>query len=220
MKRNNLAVIPNGVRLEAPRDDRIAWRHRLGVDENDFVGCMVANFSRTKDHATAVRAWRLVVDQLATGCRRAMLVLAGRDDGTVNSINELIQELDLDRDVCILDSVDDVAGLLASSDIGVHCSEHEGCPNAVLEEMAAGLPVVATDNEGVRIVLREGAETFIASHQDVEGIAKRILQFALDSELGTRVGRNNKQRISDCYSVETMCRETVRFIDHALKHTV
>lgn len=213
-----LAVVPNGVRLEVPRDDRITWRHRLGVDENVFVGCMVANFSLTKDHATAVRAWRLVVDKLASHHRRGMLILAGRDDGTVSLIRPLIRELDLDRDVRILDSVDDVTGLLFSADLGVHCSEAEGCPNSVLEKMAAGLPVVATDNEGVRMVLGEGAETFIAPHQNAEGIAQRILQFALDSEYGTNVGRNNKQRISDCYSVETMCRETARFIDHALKH--
>ena len=213
----HLAVIPNGVQLEPLRNTRIVWRERLCVEENDFVGCMVANFSKLKDHATAVRAWRLVVDQLAKCCRRAMLVLAGRDDGTVNSISELIRELDLGRNVCILGSVDDVAGLLASSDIGVHCSEHEGCPNAVLEEMAVGLPVVASDNSGVRMALGEGSEAFLARYQDSEGIAQRILEFAMDSNYRAIVGKNNRQRILEHYSVETMCRETTVFIENAIK---
>lgn len=212
-----LAVIPNGVRLDPPRNTRIAWRERLGAEENDFVGCMVANFSKLKDHATAVRAWRVVVDQLAICRQRAMLVLAGRDDGTVNSISELIRELDLGRSVCILDSVDDVAGLLASSDIGVHCSEHEGCPNSVLEEMAAGLPVVASDNSGVRMALGERSEAFLARYQDSEGIAQRILEFVMDSNYRAIVGKNNRQRILKHYSVETMCRETTVFIENALK---
>lgn len=213
-----LAVIPNGVRLEPPRDDRISWRRRLGVDENGFVGCMVANFSQLKDHATAVRAWRFVVNQLATCGRRAMLVLAGRDDGTASSINSLIRELDLDRDVCILDSVDDVTGLLASCDIGVHCSEHEGCPNAVLEEMAVGLPVAGSDNSGVRMALGEGCEAFLALYQDSEELAQRILKFAMDSKYRTIVGDNNKKRVLDFYSVETMCSETTKFIENALKY--
>ena len=215
--RQHLTVIPNGVHLEPSRNDRISWRHRLGVEENDFIGCMVANFSQLKDHATAVRAWRLIVDQLATCCRRAILVLAGRDDGTVNSIRLLIRELDLDRNVCILDSVDDIPGLITSCDIGVHCSEHEGCPNAVLEEMAVGLPVVASYNSGVRMVLGEGGEAFLAQYQDSEGLAQRILVFAMDSDYRAMVGKKNKQRILDHYSVETMCSETTIFIENALK---
>ncbi len=218
VERERLAVIPNGVRLDPPRDDCHVWRLRLGVAGNDFVGCMVANFSELKDHGTVVRAWRLVVDQLAVRGQRAVLVLAGRDDGTASSITSLIRELDLEGNVCLLGAVDDVAGLLASCDIGVHCSEHEGCPNAVLEEMAAGLPVVASDNDGVRMVLGDSAGPFLASHQDAEGIARRILQVALDRGYGARVGKDNQQRISNRFSFETMCRETAQFIDHALRN--
>lgn len=215
--RRRLAVIPNGVRLELPRNDRISWRDRLGVEENDFVGCMVANFSQLKDHGTAVRAWRRVVGQLAACNRRALLVLAGRDDGTAHSVSLLIRELGLDRDVRILDAVDDVPGLLAACDMGVHCSEHEGCPNAVLEEMAVGLPVVASDNNGVRMVLGEGGEAFLAQYRDWEGLAQRILEFAMDDQYGAKVGKNNKQRILDCYSVEAMCSHATRFIENAFK---
>lgn len=218
--KERLTVIPNGVRLDPPCDNRHTWRLRLGVADSDFVGCMVANFTKLKDHGTAVRAWRVVVDQLlATRSRRAVLVLAGRDDGTAVSITSLIRELDLEGDVCLLDAVDDVTGLLASCDIGVHCSEHEGCPNAVLEEMAAGLPVVASDNDGVRMVLGDGAEPFLAPHRDAEGIAQRILRVALDSDYRESVGKSNQQRISNGFSIETMCRETAHFIDHALRHT-
>ncbi|WP_191966179.1 glycosyltransferase [Oryzomonas japonica] len=215
--RQRLAVIPNGVRLELPRNDRISWRDRLGAGEGDFVGCMVANFSQLKDHGTAVRAWRRVVGQLAACNRRALLVLAGRDDGTAHSISLLIRELGLGGDVRILDAVDDVPGLLAACDMGVHCSEHEGCPNAVLEEMAVGLPVVASDNSGVRMVLGEGGEVFLAPYRDSEGLAQRILEFAMDGHYRAKVGKNNKQRILDCYSVEAMCSHATRFIENAFK---
>lgn len=212
-----LTIIPNGIRLAPPQNDRPSWRRRLGIEDNDFVGCMIANFSPIKDHATAVRAWRSVVNHLVTCRRRAVLVLAGRDDGMVDGLRALIHELHLERDVRILDAVDDVAGLLASCDVAVHCAEHEGCPNAVLEEMAAGLPVVASDNNGVRMILGDEGKSFIAPFQDSEGIAQRILHLALDSENRTTVGRNNIQRIQNNHNIETMCSNITQFIAHTLK---
>ena len=210
--RQRIAIIPNGVHLEPARTDRRSWRRLLGVEEQDFVGCMLANFSIHKDHATAVKAWRMVVDRLATSSRRALLVLAGRDDGTAESIRSLLRELDLERDVRILGFVDDVTGLLASCDIGIQCAEHEGCPNAVLEEMAAGLPVVASDSDGVRAVLGEGGDAFLARYQDAEGIAHRIVALAADSDARVMAGTHNRQRIRNQYSVEVMCAETTGFI--------
>jgi glycosyltransferase involved in cell wall biosynthesis len=217
VNQEHVVVIPNGVRLDPPRDNRHTWRLQLGVEDNDFVGCMVANFSQLKDHVTAVRAWRLVVDKLDIYGRRAMLVLAGRDDGTVKSINSLIRKLNLEKNVCILDSVDDVSGLLASCDVGVHCSEHEGCPNAVLEEMLAGLPVVATYNDGSRKVLGVGADAFLAQHQNSDDIAQSIINLAIDNDYRVKVGNLNKQRALEMFGVEAMCSETTKFIVHTLR---
>lgn len=204
-----LAVVPNGIQLEPPIDDRKTWRSRLGVSSIDFVGCMLANFSKLKDHVTAVKAWRLVVDNLEKRGRHALLVLAGRDDGMAGSVRTLIRELKLENNVCIIESVEDVSGLLLASDIGIHCAEQEGCPNAVLEEMASGLPVVATDNSGVRMVLRDSCDAFIANQQDLATLANLIIPFALDDNYRLRIGKSNMQRVAECFTVEKMCTDTV-----------
>ena len=64
-------------------------------------------------------------------------------------VEALIQELKIVSSVRLVGEVPDLANLLGALDLGVFSSRFEGCPNGVLECMAAGLPVVATDIPGI-----------------------------------------------------------------------
>src|SRR5215203_7381277 len=108
---------------------------------------MVADLHSNKDHATLLRAWRKIV----MTCN-AVLVLAGRHDDAYESLVVLSYELGIERNVRFAGHVSDVPGLLSAVDIGVFSSLSEGCPNGVLECMAAGLAVAGTDIEGLREV--------------------------------------------------------------------
>src|ERR1051325_11735599 len=90
-----IRVIPNGIELAPPQSDRRTWRARLDLDDTTFVACMIANLHANKDHATLLKAWRLVVNTLN---QRAVLVLAGRHYGAYESLVHLTNELDLASD--------------------------------------------------------------------------------------------------------------------------
>ena len=202
-------VVQNGIESTQPKLDRREWRERLGIDDTVFVACMIANLHANKDHETLLRAWRLVLTALEWEGRKALLVLAGRPYAAYESLVALTKELAIESRVCFTGQVDDVAGLLQVSDIGVFSSRSEGCPNGLLECMAAGLAVAATDIEGIREVVGQSGSELLAPVEDAEVLSRIILKLATDPALCASHGVENKKIISDNYSAERMCEEMI-----------
>jgi glycosyltransferase involved in cell wall biosynthesis len=203
-------VIPNGIEAQLPQADRTAWRTRLEIDDAAFVACMVANVHANKDHATLLKAWRLVVKALKQRGRKAVLVLAGRHYGAYESLVDLTNELEIASNVRFAGYVSDVAGLLGAVDLGVFSSCSEGCPNGVLECMAAGLAVVGTDIEVIREVA--GESEFLAPCGNAKRFAEQILKLAADPALCATIGAANQSRIKARYNARRMCEDTVSLL--------
>ncbi|HXQ72934.1 MAG TPA: glycosyltransferase family 4 protein [Pyrinomonadaceae bacterium] len=211
-----VTVIPNGVESVAADMDRSAWRERLEVDDRAFVACMVANLHLNKDHATLLCAWRKVVSEFATNGRSALLVLAGRHDGAYESLASLASELQIDDHVRFAGPVSDVRGLLSAVDVSVFSSRSEGCPNAVLESMAAGLPVAGSDIKGIRDVVGSGGAQFLAPAGDADSLAEVLMNMAKNPELCSRIGTENSERVKQKYDSLRMCRETAALLAELL----
>jgi glycosyltransferase involved in cell wall biosynthesis len=205
-------VVQNGIEEGKPQLDRKAWREQLEIDEASFVACMVANLHLNKDHQTLLREWSTVMVAMQKKKRSAVLVLAGRHDGAYESLVALTHEVGIVSSVRFVGPVSDVSGLLSAVDLGVFSSFSEGCPNAVLEYMAAGLAVAATDIEGVREVVGPKGAPFLASAENPGALARIILQLADDPELRCRVGAENQQRIRERFAARRMCEETVSLL--------
>jgi glycosyltransferase involved in cell wall biosynthesis len=203
-------VIPNGVALAAPELDRRAWRERLAVDDRCFVACMVANLHANKDHATLLRAWRDVMSKLQG--REALLVLAGRRDGAYESLASLTTELKIDDSVRFVGPVSDVSGLLSAVDVSVFSSRSEGCPNAVLESMAAGLPVAGSDIEGIREVVGPAGARLLAAPGDADGLTAVLTALANDDQMRVEMGAANRERVRNNYDSLRMCKETTALL--------
>jgi glycosyltransferase involved in cell wall biosynthesis len=192
---DRVRVIHNGIQLASPQLDRAAWRSSLGLRDDAFTVCMVANLTKFKDHTTLLRAWRLVVDELENQGRSGVLLLAGRFDQTHDHLKALAFDLNLGKSVRFLGSVKDVSGLLAAVDLAVLSSLSESSPNGILEAMAVGLAVVGTDNPGMREVVGPDGCQFLAPPGDAEAFANRILRLATDPSLRAEVGSANALRI-------------------------
>jgi glycosyltransferase involved in cell wall biosynthesis len=206
-------VVHNGIERSTPQADRNTWRKRLDIDDATFMACMVANLHTNKDHETLLKAWRTVMTSLAQRGRNAVLVLAGRHDGAYESLVALTRELNIERGVRFAGPVSDVAGLLTAADIGVFSSRSEGCPNGVLECMAAALPVAATDIEGVREVL--GSSNLLAPVGDAAALSGTILKLAADQAMCSVLGAQNRIRAVEMYDARRMCKELVETFGRA-----
>jgi len=193
-RRDRVHVIRNAALVDPPRDDRAAWRSRLGVSDSAFVVTMVANLHRWKDHETLLRSWAVVCAELE---EELLLVLAGNRGETFEELERLTVDLEISQRVLFLGLVSDVAGLLAASDASVllnRMEEGEGCPNAIIESMVTGLPVVASDIGGSREVLGPDLKAWLAPPLDVRAVADRLLALARNDELRKKVGETARRR--------------------------
>lgn len=198
-------VIPNGVEFQTPREDQSTWRRRLGLSPADFVAGMVANLSHYKDHSTLLEAWRCVLDKAPPDTGAPILLLAGRHDDAYEALCLQASRLALGNHVRFLGPIDDVAGLLQILDVGVYSSRAEGSPNAVLEYMAAGVPVVATDIPGIREVVGEAGQPWLAQAGDALALATLVLEAIHRPVELQELGLRNRARAEGLYSMSQMC---------------
>lgn len=205
-------VINNGIEIPesvGPAD----WRERLGVANDDILIAMTANLSAYKDHFTLLQAFsKLQKSEVGTHCR---LVLAGRLGETTQKIKALAFDLGLCSELLLpgLVPMNEVGHLLAATDILVHSSVMEGCPNSALEAMAHGLCVLGTDISGMRQALGEDlAYQYLAPPGDSDRLAQLMQKMAADPLRRTEAGEKNRRRVRSEFSVQRMTQAVLETI--------
>lgn len=166
-------VIPNAVDLarfhppDAPT--RESTRQRLGVPPTTFLWLAVGSLYPQKDHESLLRATARLCE------RYPSLRIAIAGDGPLRKpLARLSREISVEDNVHWLGVRTDVPDLLGASDAFVLSSRWEGSPNAVLEALAGGVPVVATDVGGVRELVEDGGSGFVIPAGDVDALASAM----------------------------------------------
>jgi glycosyltransferase involved in cell wall biosynthesis len=201
----NLAAFANGVH------DRAAIRSKLGVGMDDFVIVQVARLDRLKDHSTAIRALRRIVDQR----RNVRLLLAG-DGPELAAITELVEAAELTSNVRILGLRRDVARLFAAADLCLLTSVSEGIPLVLIEAMGARLPVVATRVGGVSEVVEDTKTGLLAPAGNDVALAAAILRLVDDSSARERMGSLGLARAQAWFTERVMHAEYRQLYDEML----
>jgi glycosyltransferase involved in cell wall biosynthesis len=192
-----LVVITNGIELNRykPRD-----RPRLGNGDRVIV-ISVGRIAPLKNYATAIRAMSQLRD------RNFEYWIAGDGpESQVRALETLIDEMQLRGKVKLLGFQGDMLSLLGKADVFLLTSLWEGFGLAVVEAMAAGLPVVVSDVPGVREVV--GIETgagFMVAPRDEAAIAERVGILISDGDLRSAMGAHARKRAAT-FGIE----ETVR----------
>jgi len=191
----DIEIIPNGIEVYP---DKSVQRV---VDSLKLKVVMVGNLHGNKDHLTLLKAWKKVVKN--AGLDKLQLVLAGKPLNTFELISDYINKNQLADTVKILGEVQDVPRLLETCDIAVFSSYKEGLPNAVLECMAASLPVIASDIQGTRDALGVEYPCFFQPG-DNDMLANHLIQLITDFTLRCEIGSSNRLRVQARFSLEKM----------------
>lgn len=201
MTRVRIEVIPNGVDFApfAGGGDRHALRKSLGLSGADFVVGIVGRLSLEKDHPTFLRCAAEVV----AACPRAAFVIVG-DGPERQRLERMVGYLGLEDRVRMTGWRADIPDLLSGLNVLALTSTSESFPNAILEAMAGGLPVVATRVGGVAELVAEGETGLLAPAGDAHALAQHLLKLEADTALRARLGQAGWQRARQQFSVERM----------------
>ena len=173
---------------------------RLGG--NVCVGC-VARLNKEKDVATFLRAARKVRDRMPN----VVFVVAG--DGQERAgLEALATELKMTDAVVFLGDVAEVPALLKHLAVGVLVpARNEGLSNSILEYMAAGLPVVATDCGGNRELVEDGVIGWVVPCGDADRVAESILRLLEEPSRAKRMGGAGRARVEQGFSPAVLARQ-------------
>ena len=172
---------------------------RLSPTETPVI-TMVARFIEGKDHDLLLRAFA----RIPKGPR---LRLVG-DGPTRASVESLARELGIQEQVDFLGNRDDVASLLATSDVFVLASRSEMLPISILEAMRAGLPVIASDVGGVGEAIVHNENGFLVPSGSVSALVQALTDLTNDYALRLRMGQAGRQRFTDQFLSSSMQERT------------
>ena len=133
----------------------------------------------------------------------ATCFFAGRGE-LLGQLKAEAAELGIEENVKFLGLRQDVPELLQELDIFVLPSLSEGLPLSVLEAMAAGKPVVATDVGGIREAVIDEHTGFLVPAEDPQALSEKILCLLRDRELASRFGEAGRKRVEQVFSLKTM----------------
>jgi glycosyltransferase involved in cell wall biosynthesis len=200
-------VIHNGVDLrEFPAGLAAPHvRRALRIPDQVKVVAVVANFIHYKGHDAFLSAWRIVVRKLPGG----LALLVG--DGPLRlALEARAAELGLADSVRFLGTRDDVPALLSSTDLVVHPSQEEGFSNAILEAMAAGRPVVATDVGGNGEAVVHGETGLLVPADDSDAMAAAVVRLLEHPAEAATFGAAGRRRVEERFDLVRTVREYER----------
>ena len=170
-----------GVNLErfhqVNADEKQALRKKYGYDEHDFILIYAAELNKNKNQEFLIKQVPQVLEMIPN----AKLLLAGYGEDR-EKLERLIEQLHLEHVVHLLGYRNDIEKLYQMSDLGISASVREGLGMNILEEMACGLPIVASENgflDGVQEVYANVPAREKMSQNNVEKAKKYSVESSL-----------------------------------------
>jgi glycosyltransferase involved in cell wall biosynthesis len=206
---SKIAVIRLGLDLEQrvrrDRSGRAEVRRQLGVPDESFLIGWLGRMTEIKRAEDLLAAFA----RLRAEGTEADLALVG--DGPLRRLLErTARKLGVDDRTHFVGFREQVAEFYSAFDAVALTSANEGTPVTVIEALASGVPVVATDVGGVSDVVHHGRSGFLVPAADVGAIADRLGRLAADPELRLRMGEQGREHVVPRYSVPRLVEDVDR----------
>lgn len=181
----------------------LGWSGEFNSPDNRVV-TMVANMRHdVKDYPMFLRA----AQRVTLVNPQVTFLLAGEGE-LAEQLRTLARELGIEQRTQFLGRCENIGALLEVSDVCVLSSKAEGFSNAILEYMAAGRPVVATNVGGAPEVVIEGETGHLVESGDDEMMAQRIISLLREPEKARAMGERGRQIVKEKFSCEAQLKRT------------
>ncbi len=183
------------------------FSQRIGepLDERTILIVSNAELTKNKGLTYLVSAMRLLREARPELNAKLILMSNGEDRGR---IRRQIAEAGLARHVFLAGFVPDAKRYLKAFDLFVLPSVKEGLPYAIMEAMAAGLPIVATRVGGLPDLIRDGESGLLVAPKNPAELAEAIGRLLQDRALGERLGRRAREALRHSFPLDAMLNRT------------
>lgn len=206
---SKLRLIYNGIDpapFEAARANRETVRKTLRIPPHEKVVISIANLIPYKGISDLIEAAAAVTKRMPA----IRFLLVGEDRGIQEELEAKAHRLGVSQQLLFLGQRLDVLDLLAAGDLLALSSHEEGFSNVILEAMAAGLPVVATDVGGNREAVMNGVTGWLVPPKDPDAMADKILDLLSDQERAAACGRRGQDRVKEAFTIDRMVEAHMR----------
>jgi glycosyltransferase involved in cell wall biosynthesis len=212
----NTFLIYNGYSPPAPRPSPAGplFRQSLGLSDDSFVLTMTANLIPYKGHADLLNALNAITTKLPETWR---VLFVGRDDGIGDALLETAQKMGISDHILFLGSRSDVAEIMTITDIALLCSHEEGFSNAIIEAMAAGRPVIATNVGGNRESIVHNQTGLLTPPKDPEDLGQAILELSHDPAKRQTMGAAALKRFNEMFTLDKCVSQYQFFYENILR---
>jgi glycosyltransferase involved in cell wall biosynthesis len=196
----DMTVVPRGRDPEryAPRTTSLAQvRRELGLGEDARIILCIGRQEPQKGHVHLIEAMGALRDR-DPGAR---LLIVGSEGAATADILRLVKQFDLPEHVQFLGRRDDVPELMRAADVLALPSLWEGLPNVVIEAMATGLAIVATDISPVREAVVEDGTALLVPPRDGPALAEALGRLLDDSRLRAQLARQGRQVFLEHFTI-------------------
>jgi glycosyltransferase involved in cell wall biosynthesis len=202
VRRERLQILPNAMAAAplVPKEDVSALRDRLALPPAARVILSVGRLSPEKGHADLLAAMRLLLRAHPQLAIRLILVGDGIDR---SSLERVAAASDLASSVIFAGHCQNVWPYYSLADVFALPSRSEGSPNALLEAMAAGVPIVACKVGGVPETVEDGSSALLVPRAKPAAMASALARVLEDPALATRLVSNASERLVKRFSPES-----------------
>lgn len=211
---DRIKVLYNGVDALPPCEcaDVDEVRKELDLPENDQIVGVVGNLYPVKGHQYLIAG----IPAILENCPNTSFVFAGRGQ-LETELKEQVQRLGLDKRVHFLGLRQDIPRILALLDVFVLPSLSEGLSMAILEAMAAGKPVVATQVGGNPELVLDGETGFLVPPRNSQALVASLVSLLTNKERAIQFSEKGKRRAEGQFSLQTMVRAYQALYDECLE---
>ena len=204
--RERTVAIPNGIdpTTMPTSADGVRARAEEGWDTSPVV-MTVARMTPQKDPST----WLRVAARIAASRSDVRFVWVWGGE-TAQEVRDEAHRLGIADRVDFVGYRPDARRLVAGANVFLLTSRFEGLPYSLIEALAVGVPVVATDVTGTRDVVRHGVTGLLSPAGDVEGLASHVLSMLRDPKRAAALATAGREDVVQRFSIDTMVEATAR----------
>jgi glycosyltransferase involved in cell wall biosynthesis len=204
--KRKIEIVANGIDLH------VFFAQKNYITNNKIVIAMQARFSSSKDHLTLIKAFRNLKIKMSDNFN-LKLILAGSGE-SMSGVQDKVLEYGLEDYIQFPGMLDErsLVSLLQKTSIYVHSSVAETMSTAIMQTMAIGLPIIATDIPGINEMIEHGKTGYLFSPRDVNGLEEKLNILINNPEERKRIGRNAREYAVNFLSNTRMAEKYVNLL--------